>query len=107
MRERLFKRTLQGTAPLLVWAAHFTLCYGLVAAQCSPALLMPGAPTIWLLALASVAALAVCGWMLWRSRLALGEQARLLDWARTGSATLALAGIAWTSVPLLLLDGCG
>jgi len=107
MRDRLVSRTLYATAPLLVWAAHFTLCYALVATQCSPALLSPGAPTIWILALASAAALALCTLMLWRTNRALDERARLLDWARIGSAVLALAGIAWTSVPLLLLDGCG
>jgi len=107
MGDRLLTRTLYATAPLLVWAAHFTLCYALVAAQCSPALLWPGAPTMWILALASAAALALCASMLWRARRSLDEQARLLDWARSCSAMLALAGIAWTSVPLLLLDGCG
>jgi hypothetical protein len=107
MRDNFFSRTLYATAPLLLWAAHFTLCYALVAMQCSPALLSPGAPTMWILALASIAALGTCALMLWRAKRTLNEQARLLDWARTGSALLALTGIAWTSVPLLLLDGCG
>jgi len=107
MRDRLFSRTLYATAPLLVWAAHFTLCYALVATQCSPALLSPGAPAVWILAPASAAALACCSLMLWRAKRTLDDQARLLDWARIGSAVLALAGIAWTSIPLLLLDGCG
>jgi hypothetical protein len=30
----------------------------------------------------------------------------LLDWAVARSEALALAGIAWTTVPILLLDGC-
>lgn len=107
MRDKLFSRMLYATAPLLLWAAHFTLCYALVATQCGPALLSPGAPTTSILALASVAALGMCALMLWRAKHALNEQASLLDWARTGSAALSLAGIAWTSVPLLLLDGCG
>ena len=104
MGEHLIRDTLKASAPLLVWAAHFTACYLLVAAQCSPAAITPAAPQRWLLALISVLALGVCAALLWRAR---RPSARLLDWACTGSAVLALAAIAWTSVPVMMLDGCG
>ena len=53
-------------------------------------------------------ALAAAAFMLWREarRLHGHPPQGLLDWALAGSAVLALAGIAWTSVPLLMLDGC-
>jgi hypothetical protein len=102
--DGVIRRTLSATAPLLVWAAHFTLCYLLVAAECSPALHAPGARGVWILAAATVAALLACGIMLWRADLRRGD---LADWSRAGSAALAIAAIAWGGVPLLLLDGCG
>ncbi len=105
MLDRLPRQVLLGSAPLLVWALHFTLCYGLVAAQCSPALSQP--PQRWLLIAISLAALGLCGALLWRAPRAWSVDARLMDWARAGGALLAMAGIAWTSLPLLLLDGCG
>lgn len=80
-----------GGAPLLLWAAHFAVSYVL---GCH-------AP---LLAL-SLLAMGACAWMLWRAA-PLREEARLLDWARGGGAALALLGIAWTTLPLLLLGGC-
>ena len=102
MRTNLFTGLLKGTAPLLVWALHFALCYGVVAAQCSPALVATATPSRTLLLVLSAVALAACVPMLGRH-----WPLRLLDWARAGGAVLALAGIAWTTVPLLLLDGCG
>lgn len=104
MGKDLFRQSLYATAPLLLWAAHFTFCYLLVAAQCTPALIGPGMPAMWVLGVVSLAALGACAAMAWR---ATRTPVALLDWARGGSAILALAGIAWTSLPLLLLDGCG
>jgi cytochrome bd-type quinol oxidase subunit 2 len=104
--ERLFSKLAYGCAPLLAWAAHFTFVYGLVAAQCSP-LLARAAPSAWMMWLASALAFAVCLLMLWRARSALRGHAALADVACAASALLALAGIAWTTLPLLLLDGCG
>jgi len=54
----------------------------------------------------SSVSLGLCAVLLWRAARNWTLDARLLNWARAGSALLALAGIAWTSVPLLLLDGC-
>lgn len=106
MRDCLFKRLLRGTLPLIIWAAHFFAVYILVAAQCSAA----GAPRRWILGALSLLAIGACALVLWRARRTLrcaGEDTALLDWAAAGSAVLAMAAIAWTSIPMLLIDGCG
>ena len=36
----------------------------------------------------------------------LTQCAALHDWAALGSGILALMGIAWTTLPLFMLDGC-
>ena len=115
MNRQLLRQTLLGTAPLLVWAAHFTFCYVLVGAQCSPALFDAAAPRSVMLLAVSALALVLCGWLLWRAargvqlaQLAGAEDALALrQWASLAGAVLALAGVAWTSMPLLMLDGCG
>lgn len=106
MNRQLLLQTWRGTAPLLVWAAHFAFCYVLVAAQCSPALFDGTAPRRWVLLAACALALGACAWMLWRAARPLGEAASLREWAAALSALLALAGVAWTSLPVLMLDGC-
>ena len=88
MRDRFFVRALHGTLPLMVWAAHFSPCYILVAAQCSPAAITRDAPSVWLLALLSVVALGAvrvrcCGARGAMVRAAGGEPA-LHDWAALG-----------------------
>lgn len=91
MRENLFTATLYATAPLLVWTLHFVLCYLVLGGRCGAAPLV-----------LSALALAACVWMMdWK------RPQGLLAWARSGSAVLALAGIAWTTMPLLLLGRCG
>ena len=109
MRDRFFVRALTGTLPLLIWAAHFFVSYSLVAAQCSPAAITRDAPAVWMLSALSAAALAACGLLLWRAwrvvRAAAGHPA-LHDWAALGSGILGLMGIAWTTLPLFMLDGC-
>lgn len=109
MRDRFFVRVLHGTLPLLVWAAHFFVSYSLVAAQCSPAAITRDAPSLWMLALLSAVALGLCTLLLWRAwqtvRASAGEPA-LHDWAALGSGVMGLMGVVWTSLPLLMLDGC-
>ena len=109
MRDRFFVRAIQGSLPLIVWAAHFFSVYILAAAQCSPAAITRDAPNIWLLALISAAALGLCGFLTWRAWCVVreaGADPALHDWAAFGSGVLALAGILWSSMPLLMLDGC-
>jgi len=110
MNRQLIVQTLRGCAPLLVWGAHFALCYGLVGAQCSPGLFDAAMPTSAVLVVVSAAALLACAFLLWRAWRALGpldEHLPLRQWAGAAGALLALVGIAWTSLPLLMLDGCG
>jgi hypothetical protein len=110
MRDHFFIRLLHGTLPLIVWAAHWFAVYFLVAAQCSPAAITPEAPRRWMLAVLSVLALGACAVLLWRARRTLrsaGGDASLLDWAAAGGAVLATMGIVWTTVPMVMIDGCG
>ncbi len=108
MHDHFFRQLTRGTLPLLVWAAHFTFCYLLAAAQCTPAVMRAGGPDRLLLGLATVAALLICLWLAWRERGILREpqSAGLLDWAAALGALLALVGIVWTGLPLLLVSGC-
>lgn len=105
--EHFFRRLLHGTLPLLVWALHFAFCYGLAAAQCSPAGMRPGGPDRLLLGGATALALAACAWLLWCARrVPRLPGAGLLDWAAFVSAGLALVAVAWNGLPLLLVAGC-
>lgn len=109
MRDRFFVRLLCGTLPLLVWAAHFFAVYVLVAAQCSPAAITPESPRRWMLWVLSALAIGACLALLWRAKGTLrhaGDDTSLLDWAVAGGAVLALPGIVWTSVPMVMMDGC-
>jgi len=108
MQDRFWRQLLRGTLPLLVWAAHFAFCYLLAAAQCTPALMRAGGPDRMLMGGVTVVALALCAWLLWRERGILGnaKEAALLDWAGALGALLALVGIVWTGLPLLLVQGC-
>ena len=108
--EHFFARMGRGILPMLVWILHFAFCYGLAAAQCTPAGLRPGGPDLRLLSIATVAALLVCAWLAWRGRGVLVRQGRrehgLLDWIAFIGALLALVAVAWNGVPLFLVDGC-
>ncbi|MEX5745130.1 hypothetical protein [Massilia sp. X63] len=110
MHDHFFRQLLRGTLPLLVWATHFTFCYLLAAAQCTPASMRTEGPDRMLLGAATAAALGLCLWLAWRERAILrpgaGAAAGLLDWAAALSALLALVGITWTGLPLLLAGGC-
>jgi hypothetical protein len=110
MRDGLLGRVLYGTLPLIIWAAHFFAVYLLVAAQCSPAGMAAGPPRRWMLGALSLLAIGACVALLWRARRALhdaGNETSLLDWAVAASAVLATSAIAWTSIPMLIIDGCG
>jgi hypothetical protein len=110
MNRQLIVQTLRGVAPLLVWAVHFGVCYVLVGMVCSPALYDAAAPRRTLLIAFTALAVGACAWMLWRSWRGLGaadEATPLRAWAAAGSALLALAGVLWTAMPVLMLDGCG
>lgn len=108
MHDHFFRQLTRGTLPLLVWGAHFTFCYLLAAAQCTPAAMRADGPNRTLLGIATVAALLVCLWLAWRERGILRDPqaAGLLDWAAALGAALAFVGILWTGLPILLVSGC-
>jgi hypothetical protein len=110
MRDHFWSRLLRGTLPLIVCAAHWFAAYLLVAGQCSPAAITADSPRGWMLWVLSALALGACAVLLWRARRTLreaGSDTSLLDWAAAGSAVLATMGIVWTSMPMLLIGGCG
>jgi len=114
MGERFFRPLLYGTLPLLIWAAHFFAAYVLVAAQCGAAaatatLPSPRGALPAMLATLSVLALGACALLLWRASGKLrgaGRDPGLLGWAHAGSAVLAMLGVVWTCVPMLVIGGC-
>jgi hypothetical protein len=107
LNEHFFRRLLRGTLPLLVWVLHFAFCYGLAAAQCTPAGLRPGGPDRLLLGSATLLALGACAWLAWRARGAVRRpDAGLLDRAALLSAVLAGVAVAWNGLPVLLVAGC-
>ena len=101
--EQFLRRMLQGGGPLMVWALHFFVAYGLVAAAGCSAF----AEASWfgvsalraLLWGLSVLAAAVIALLIARSlRLPRG----LLRSAGAGGGGLALLGVVWTTLPMLL-----
>ena len=110
MDDHFWRRLARGTLPLLVWAAQFTFCYLLAAAQCTPAAMRAGGPDRVLMGGVTLVALALCAWLMWRERGILREgafeKARLLDWAAALAALMAFVAIIWTGLPVLLVDGC-
>jgi hypothetical protein len=107
MQDHFFVRLLRGTGALLVWALHFTLCYGVAAAQCTPGGLRVGGPDRVLLGVATIIALGACVWLGWRARDRVrSPDAALTDWSALAGAVLAVVAIAWNGIPLLLVAGC-
>lgn len=99
-------------APLLVWAGHFFASYVAVAAVCT--VHHGQAPALLRVALLSASVLAMIAALLLlrsalrrrRSRHAAGRAAALADGAALGCAVLAVIGIAWSALPMLLLQPC-
>jgi hypothetical protein len=108
VNEHFFRRLLRAILPLLVWLLHFAFCYGLAAAQCSPAVMRPGGPDRLPMGIATVAAFAICAWLTWRGRGVLQRpgDAGLWAWVAFLFAALALVAVAWNSLPLFLVAGC-
>lgn len=111
-QERIVGPLWQGGGSLIVWALHFFGVYVLVAVGCdagwSDAPLAGTNVLRALLLLASVFALAVIGLLLWRSGdgSSLGRRASaggLLAVAARIGCCLALIGVVWVSLPLLMV----
>lgn len=103
-QDRLLSKMVGALTPLLIWAAHFFFCYLWTVTACQR-----GADPAAALGVASALALGVGALLLARAlrRLRLtSEPVRLIDWVHFAAAVLALAAIAWTCVPMLMLDLC-
>lgn len=102
----------RASAPLWVWAAHFAFCYVAVAIGCDAGwqqLRWAGVSALqWAMASASVVAIAVATLSLLAACRAARDSAGNGMAVRVGLlvATLSLLGIAWTTVPVLLLPAC-
>jgi hypothetical protein len=103
-QDRLLSQMTLAVAPLLVWAAHFFFCYAWTAAACQrggdPAVALVVASVLAMVA--AVALLARAVRLLWRA----ARPVQLIVWVRVATAALALAAIAWTCVPMLMLRMC-
>ena len=102
--DRLLSQMTLAVAPLLVWAAHFFFCYAWTAAACQRG----GDPAFALVVgsvLAFTGASLLLARALWRMCRA-PRPVRLIAWVHFASAVLALAAIAWTCVPMLMLEMC-
>jgi hypothetical protein len=98
--DRFWSKLWQGTAPLVLWAAHFFFCYLYAASGCR-------GETWGVLLGATVLALGAAGWLAWRGWRGGDEPPRgMLHTARLGGAIVALAAIAWTGMPLLVFGAC-
>lgn len=106
VQESITRRSLRATAPLWLWAGHWSLCYLAVGVLCLREAWSGYAQPA--LAGISAVALGAAVFLLWRAarRLRGRLPQDLLEWALAGSAVLALPGIAWTSLALLMVDGC-
>lgn len=112
LQERIVGPLWQGGGPFIVWALHFFALYVLVAAGCTAGWaewpLLGTSVLRVLLVATSVLALGAIAWLLWRAdggRPPRGTRG-LLAVAAAGSAWLALVGVAWVSVPVLMLPMC-
>ena len=100
--DRFARRLLIGSAPLMVWALHFFAVYVLVAAACCTPFADRALRATLLLA-SALAVAAIVGLLLRGRRRGPGS---LLHAATTGSGVLALAGVVWTTLPMLSLPLC-
>lgn len=109
--DRIFHRTFDATAPLILWALHFFAAYIFAVASCDTTLadaLWLDRPLIWMVLLAwTIVVLPVAAFLLWRAVvLYLMAPRQLLSGARLGCAVLGAIGIVWTAVPMLILSVC-
>jgi hypothetical protein len=102
--EGLFPIVMRACGPLLVWAAHFTFCYLYAAARCGHG--EGGALEWWVQAGVSAAALAVVLAMFARGCRAARGGRTLRSFAALGAGALAMAGVAWSSLALLVAGAC-
>ena len=108
--------TSHGVLPLVIWAAHFFLSYASAEIACALDLqrfTLAGipSPSIWLWvltvgAIASLIALIVLAVQNEKAR-AVTTSGSTLATVRVGAAMLALVGVLWSAVPIVLAPLCG
>jgi hypothetical protein len=99
MGDHFSRKLWQGTAPLVLWAAHFFFCYLYAGSGCRP-------ETWGVLAGVTLLALGAAGWLAWQGWRAGGRRRGVLAMAQRGGALLALVAIAWGALPLLAFGDC-
>jgi hypothetical protein len=102
--EKLFPLAMRACAPLLVWAAHFAFCYLYAAARCGHG--EGGMMDWWVQAGASAAAMAAVLLLFAGSCRAARGRRELRAFAGLGADALAIAGVAWSSLALLVAGAC-
>jgi hypothetical protein len=95
-----FATTLGMSAGAIIWAAHFTALYGFTALACARGL---DASVPWVIALATAAALAAMAWVVLR---ALPQRGEFTGWMTVAIAGLAVIGVIYETVPLLIVPVC-
>jgi hypothetical protein len=111
-RASFFGGSMRASAPLWIWAAHFAFCYVAVAIGCDAGwhrVDWAGLSALrWTLASGSVVAIAAAVLLLVAARRHARGAGHAGLAARVGLlvAALSLLGIAWTSLPALLLPAC-
>ena len=108
-------------APMAVWAVHFVVVYSLVGLACDRGLLLRRVATLplltWILALLTVAALALIAWLGWNalhrwrvlraSASTLGpSHEAFLRLATALLAMLAFIAVVFTATPMPMLPPC-
>lgn len=102
------------TAPLLLWALHFFVLYVAVASGCTRGWAharWAGLPAVnFGLGIFSAAALVLAVAIVWRSLRGSREKSAarhsLIPALRLAGGVLALVGIVWNTVPLLMITPC-
>lgn len=111
MNDHIFRRTLDATAPLILWGLYFFAAYIFVALACDSTLaqaqwlgqsLIRSVLMLWTIATGLTLAL-----LLWRAVINYrGAAYALMPAARLACALLGLIASAWTAVPMFILSVC-
>ncbi len=106
-------RLLGFSAPMLVWAMHFVLAYGLQGLSCSDQAndvrWLQGGLLTTLLVILTLVALALLGWLgrrAWRCQREVGPPRRFLPAATLLASVMATIAVVFTATPLFLLSPC-
>lgn len=111
LADGFLSAALQGVLPLVIWGAHFFLSYAGAEVACALRLQRFAfggvtAPTIWLwiISVAAIATLLVVTLGPIRRGRADAESGDSLTAIRIGVGILALVGVVWSAVPIVVVD---